>query len=107
MSPSDRVATLHAKPELRLSSRSSLDYLRPQPPIEAALSSQEASVAESKFGGVGRPSNDEIERQRSEFRALVKAGVPWVDAARQAGCKPERALAEAEAIARSLLSKAA
>jgi hypothetical protein len=61
----------------------------------------------SQFGGVGRPSNDEIERQRAEFRALVKAGLPWLDAARQAGCKLERALVEAEAIARSLLGKAA
>lgn len=72
----------------------------------AADSSWEASMA-SNFGGVGRPTAVEITRQREDFRALVAAGVPLVDAARRAGCKPERALAEVEVIVRSILERAA
>jgi hypothetical protein len=61
----------------------------------------------SSFGGVGRPSNVELERQRSEFRRLVAAGVDIDEAARQSGIKPERALAVLTPIVRSLLAKAA
>ncbi len=59
------------------------------------------------FGGVGRPSLEEIERQQREFRHLIAAGVDVEEAAKQARIKPERALAVLAPIVRSLLTRAA
>jgi hypothetical protein len=61
----------------------------------------------SEFGGHGRPSRKEIERQRKEFREHVAAGVPVDEACKLARIKPERALEELTPIVQSLLAKAA
>jgi hypothetical protein len=61
----------------------------------------------SRFGGVGRPSNEEIERQRKDFREHVAAGVPVHEACKLARIKPERALEELTPIVQLLLAKAA
>jgi hypothetical protein len=47
----------------------------------------------SAFGGRGRPSKRELERQRRDFLQFVAAGTPFDEAARLARIKPERALA--------------
>jgi hypothetical protein len=62
---------------------------------------------ESRFGGRGRPSLEEISRQKREFRALIAAGVPINEAWRRARIKPERALDELTSIVQSLDMKAA
>lgn len=64
-------------------------------------------MAESKFGGVGRPSTEDSLARRDEFLRLVFDGVPCDDAARLARVKPERALAILTPILSPLLARAA
>jgi hypothetical protein len=90
-----------------LCSKSPLAVLRPEPPTEAALSSPEAVVAESKFGGVGRPSKEESLARRAEFLRLVSEGAGCDEAIKAARIKPERAAAILLEFARPLLAKAA
>lgn len=71
----------------------SLAVVRPKPPIEAASSCSEVTVvAESKFGGIGRPSADESERRRREFVRLIASGASLGEAQRGARVSLQRAL---------------
>lgn len=61
----------------------------------------------SKFGGIGRPSNAELDRQEAELKRLINAGVPLDEAVQRSGIKHKRAIEILTPIVQSLLAKAA
>jgi len=79
--------------EMTLCSNPPLGVVRPEPLIEAAsLRPEVVAVSESKFGGVGRPTNQEADRRRHEFARLIASGATLGEAQRGARISLQRAL---------------
>lgn len=49
-------------------------------------------MSESKFGGIGRPTNEEADRRRHEFARLIASGATLSEAQRGARISLQRAL---------------
>jgi hypothetical protein len=106
--PSDRTDTFAQEAEANSAFASMTPgELRPHAADTGGVRVSGGRMGHSRFGGRGRPKDEEVKRRLQEFRSLVAAGVPIPKAAQDAGISDRRALEELTPIVQSLLQQAA